>query len=72
MAHLISVMEAIDLVEDGDGTYSVRIDGIVVASVRQDGDNWRPVASQDETHVYDNPLLAAFADANLTDPANWS
>lgn len=71
MAQLISVMESISLVDDGDGTYAVKIDGIVVASVVHDGDNWRPVASQEENHVYDNPLLAAFADANLSDPANW-
>jgi hypothetical protein len=55
-----------------ENQFYVSVDDTVVASIiRTENDTWFAAADKAKTE-YDSALLAAFADANLSDPAYWS
>jgi hypothetical protein len=54
-----------------DTCFYVHCDGTIVAVVRKVRDGWKPFNAGAETPVYPSALLAAFADANLSDPQDW-
>jgi hypothetical protein len=70
----MNIVDSYELQESNidDNSFCVIVAEVVVAHIaRTDHGTWYGKADESKTE-YPSPLLAAFADANLSDPAYWT